>query len=291
MPPRAKPVKPTNKMDPAVAAAAALKTPIAGPSARPLSATAVPSKSASSLFSEEDSGSLGLSAKLAAIRIEQDAGRKADNGKGKEAIFKDVVSDVEGKITAEDDEGDSSGGVCRHILPNGKKSLGWQVAAMTSDVVGFWKVEAAVQEGLACRACDCFGEPLVGCAETSAILDLDKVEPLMVWNGRVFGVGGLPEVRLRCSELCAEDRIPPFKQLRMLFGVQQGVMLQQVKWTEEWGKAIDWRRFIRVRDSVVLSNRAQNVLLRLHFRNLQVGVRLRFLKGVACPHRGGEETA
>ncbi|CAI5499488.1 unnamed protein product [Closterium sp. Naga37s-1] len=107
--------------------------------------------------------------------------------------------------------------------------------------VGVWKVEKRVQEGLACQACDCFGVPLVRSAETTAVLDLDKVEPLMVRNGRVIGVCCLPEVRLRCSELCMEDRIPPFKHLRMFFGAQQGVMRQQGKWTEEWGKVIDWK--------------------------------------------------
>ncbi|CAI7911971.1 unnamed protein product [Closterium sp. NIES-53] len=67
--------------------------------------------------------------------------------------------------------------------------------------VGVWKVDAVVQEGLAYRACDCFGEPLVGSAETSAILRLERVEPVMISAGKVIGVGGLPEVRLRCSEL------------------------------------------------------------------------------------------
>ncbi|CAI5517873.1 unnamed protein product [Closterium sp. Naga37s-1] len=144
----------------------------------------------------------------------------------------------------------------RQVLPNGKKLLGWQEAA----------------KGL-------------------ELLKLDKAEPLMVRGGRVIGVGGLPEVRLRCSELCMDDRIPPFRQLRLLFGAQQGVMQQQEKWSEEWGKVIDWKRVIRVRDSAVLPNRARDVLLRLHCRNLQVGVRLKFLEEVACPYCGEEETA
>ncbi|CAI7774037.1 unnamed protein product [Closterium sp. NIES-53] len=157
--------------------------------------------------------------------------------------------------------------------------------------VGVWKVDAVVQEGLACRACDCFGEPLVGSAETSAILRLERVEPVMISAGKVIGVGGLPEVRLRCSELCAGGQIPPFKQLRAFFGAQQGAVLQQEKWAEDWGKPIDWRRIIRVRDSGVLPNRARDVMLRLHCRNLQVGVRLKFLEGFLCPHCGAEETA
>ncbi|CAI7857508.1 unnamed protein product, partial [Closterium sp. NIES-53] len=146
-------------------------------------------------------------------------------------------------------------------------------------------------DGLACRACDWFGVPLVGVAETTAVLPLDKVEPLMVRGRRVIGAGGLPEVRLRCSELCMEDQVPPLRQLRLLFGAQQGVMQQQEKWSDEWGSVIDWKRVIRVRDSAVLPNRAQDVLLHLHCRNLQVGVRLKFLEGVACPHCGEEETA
>ncbi|CAI5999193.1 unnamed protein product [Closterium sp. NIES-65] len=136
-----------------------------------------------------------------------------------------------------------------------------------------------------------FGVPLVGVAETTAVLPLDKVEPLMVRGGRVIGAGGLHEVRLCCSELCMEDQVPPLKQLRLLFGAQQGVMQQQEKWSDEWGSVIDWKRVITVRDSAVLPNRARDVLLCLHCRNLQVGVRLKFLEGVACQHCGEEETA
>ncbi|CAI5494692.1 unnamed protein product [Closterium sp. Naga37s-1] len=114
MPPRARLVKPVHKMDPA--AAAALKTPIAGPSARPLSATAVPSKSSRTLFAEEDSESLTLSAKLAAFRIEQAAGGKAEKGKAKDADFKDAVSDAEEDPAADDEDGESSGAARRVCL-------------------------------------------------------------------------------------------------------------------------------------------------------------------------------
>ncbi|CAI5947122.1 unnamed protein product [Closterium sp. NIES-65] len=157
-------------------------------------------------------------------------------------------------------------------------------------MVGAWKAERVVQEGLACRACDCFGVPLVGAVVSTVAFALDKVEPLMVRGGRVIGAGGLPEVRLRCSELCMDDRIPPFRQLILLFGKQQGVMQQQEKWSEEWGKVIDWKRVMRVRDCAVLPNRARDVLLRVHCRNLHVGVRLNLLEEVACPYCGEEET-
>ncbi|CAI5978792.1 unnamed protein product [Closterium sp. NIES-65] len=107
MPPRARPVKPANKMvtdDAAAAAAATLKTPAAGPSARPASVTAVPSKSSRTLFAEDDSESLTLSAKLAALRIEQAAGGKADKGKAKDTDFKDAVSDAEDDAAGDEDQ-------------------------------------------------------------------------------------------------------------------------------------------------------------------------------------------
>ncbi|CAI5973682.1 unnamed protein product [Closterium sp. NIES-64] len=59
--------------------------------------------------------------------------------------------------------------------------------------VGVWKVEMVGKYGLACQACDCFGESRVGSAEVTAVLDLDKVEPLILRGGRVIGAIGLPE--------------------------------------------------------------------------------------------------
>ncbi|CAI5999194.1 unnamed protein product [Closterium sp. NIES-65] len=107
MPPRARPVKPANKMvtdDAAAAAAATLKTPAAGPSARPASVTAVPLKSSRTLFAEDDFESLTLSAKLTALRIEQAAGGKADKGKAKDTDFKDAVSDAEDDAAGDEDQ-------------------------------------------------------------------------------------------------------------------------------------------------------------------------------------------
>ncbi|CAI5460716.1 unnamed protein product [Closterium sp. Yama58-4] len=105
MPPRARPVKPVNRMvpDANAATAATLKTPTAGPSARPVLATAVPSKSSRTLFAEDDSESLTLSAKLAALRIEQAAGGKEDKGKGKDADVKDAVSDADDDASGDED--------------------------------------------------------------------------------------------------------------------------------------------------------------------------------------------
>ncbi|CAI5938341.1 unnamed protein product [Closterium sp. NIES-65] len=40
--------------------------------------------------------------------------------------------------------------------------------------------------------------------KATAVLALDKVELLMVRSGMVIRAGGLPEVRLRCLELCTE---------------------------------------------------------------------------------------
>ncbi|CAI5493481.1 unnamed protein product [Closterium sp. Naga37s-1] len=116
MPPKGKPGKPaTNKMNPAAAAAAALKTPASITTARPTMATAVPAKSARTLFAEEESEALTLSAKLAALRIEQAAGGKTDNGKGKDGDFKDAVSDAEDDVTAEEAAGESSSGAARRF--------------------------------------------------------------------------------------------------------------------------------------------------------------------------------
>ncbi|CAI5457802.1 unnamed protein product [Closterium sp. Yama58-4] len=115
MPPKGKPVKRAIMSDPsataataAAAAVVALKTTAAGPSVRPLLATAVPSKSSKTLFAEEDSESLTLSARLAASRVEQAAVKKGDKGKGKDVDFKDAVSDAEEESAADDEYEDLS---------------------------------------------------------------------------------------------------------------------------------------------------------------------------------------
>ncbi|CAI5952910.1 unnamed protein product [Closterium sp. NIES-65] len=60
---------------------------------------------------------------------------------------------------------------------------------------------------------------------------------------------------------------------------------------ETLGRQIDWERVIDVRDSTALPNRARDVMLRIHRRNLYVRERLHFLgTGVACPHCGERET-
>ncbi|CAI7875156.1 unnamed protein product [Closterium sp. NIES-53] len=99
-------------MDP-VNAAVTLKTPVAGSSSWPISATVVPAKSSRALFDEGDSESLTLPAKLAAFRIEQAAGGKTENGKGKDGDFKDAVSDAVEDPTAEDDDADLFAAACR----------------------------------------------------------------------------------------------------------------------------------------------------------------------------------
>ncbi|CAI5966539.1 unnamed protein product [Closterium sp. NIES-64] len=111
MPLKGKPAKPAARMDPVVAAVPAVPTTPAPVVTRPVSLTAVPPKSTRALFAEEEASALTLSAKLAAIRIEQAAGgeKEADNGKKKDAVFKDAVSNDPGGDPADEDEGEASG--------------------------------------------------------------------------------------------------------------------------------------------------------------------------------------
>ncbi|CAI5474392.1 unnamed protein product [Closterium sp. Yama58-4] len=155
----------------------------------------------------------------------------------------------------------------RHILPNGKKPLGKQKAAQGLELyrlkdfiatagdgtrsvkllaplteekllavsehvkvvgaIGAWKIDKVEHGGLVCRACDYAGLPLEGGVEKVVTLSLRGVQPLIVRKGRVVGTAGLPEVRLRVSELCAENQIPPFKLLRDLFEVAVGKGVRQ----------------------------------------------------------------
>ncbi|CAI5498952.1 unnamed protein product [Closterium sp. Naga37s-1] len=116
MPPKGKPTKPAARMDPAAAAAPAAVTTPAPATHRPISATAVPPKSSRTIFAEEETSSLTLSAKLAAIRIEQAAGG-GNNDKKKDAVFKDAVSeDPEGDAAGEEDDGEASGSGPRYVI-------------------------------------------------------------------------------------------------------------------------------------------------------------------------------
>ncbi|CAI7835096.1 unnamed protein product, partial [Closterium sp. NIES-53] len=117
---------------------------------------------------------------------------------------------------------------------------------------GVWRIESVEEETLVCRAVSCFREILGGAGERLRTFLPHEVVPAMCY-------GGKPK--------------------------------QQSSWEEELGHPIGWQRMIGVRDSTVLPNRARDVMLRVHSKNLQVGERLHFMgAGVACPHSGEKET-
>ncbi|CAI7857027.1 unnamed protein product [Closterium sp. NIES-54] len=123
---------------------------------------------------------------------------------------------------------------------------------------GVWRIESVEEETLVCRAVSCFREILGGAGERLRTFLPHEVVPAMVKEGFKC-YGGKPK--------------------------------QQSSWEEELGHPIGWQRMIGVRDSTVLPNRARDVMLRVHSKNLQVGERLHFMgAGVACPHSGEKET-
>ncbi|CAI5928559.1 unnamed protein product [Closterium sp. NIES-65] len=156
---------------------------------------------------------------------------------------------------------------------------------------GVWRIECVEGETLVCRAIRCFRGVLEEAEERTHNFLPHEVVPAVVREGRLLGPAGGPKARLLCSPIWEGDRPAQLKQLKEGFRRFGGKPKQQSTWEESLGRPIDWGRVIGVRDSPALPNRARDVMLRIHSRNLQVGERLHFLgAGVACPHCGEKET-
>ncbi|CAI5948972.1 unnamed protein product [Closterium sp. NIES-65] len=156
---------------------------------------------------------------------------------------------------------------------------------------GVWRIECVEGETLVCRAIRCFRGVLEEAEERTHNFLPHEVVPAVVREGRLLGPAGGPRARLLCSPIWEGDRPAQLKQLKEGFRRFGGKPKQQSTWEESLGRPIDWGRVIGVRDSPALPNRARDVMLRIHSRNLQVGERLHFLgAGVACPHCGEKET-
>ncbi|CAI5964056.1 unnamed protein product [Closterium sp. NIES-65] len=156
---------------------------------------------------------------------------------------------------------------------------------------GVWRIECVEGETLVCRAISCFRGALGDAEEKLRSFQPREVIPAVVREGRFLGPAGAPKERLLCSPIWDGDRPAQLKQLKEGFKRWGGKPKQQATWEETLGRQIDWERVIDVRDSTALPNRARDVMLRIHSRNLQVGERLHFLgTGVACPHCGERET-
>ncbi|CAI5998235.1 unnamed protein product [Closterium sp. NIES-65] len=156
---------------------------------------------------------------------------------------------------------------------------------------GVWRIECVEGETLVCRAIRCFRGVLEEAEERKHNFLPHEVVPAVVREGWLLGPAGGPRARLLCSPIWEGDRPAQLKQLKEGFRQFGGKPKQQSTWEESLGRPIDLGRVIGVRDSPALPNRARDVMLRIHSRNLQVGERLHFLgAGVACPHCGEKET-
>ncbi|CAI7893934.1 unnamed protein product [Closterium sp. NIES-53] len=156
---------------------------------------------------------------------------------------------------------------------------------------GVWRIESAEGEVLVCRAIKCFRGVLEEAEERVCGLLPHEVVPAVVRDGQFLGSAGAPRARLLCSPIWVGDRPAQLRRLKEGFERFGGKPKQQTTWEESLGRSIDWGRVIGIRDSSALPNRARDVMLRIHSRNLQVGERLHFLgAGVACPHCGEKET-
>ncbi|CAI6006181.1 unnamed protein product [Closterium sp. NIES-65] len=156
---------------------------------------------------------------------------------------------------------------------------------------GVWRIESVEGETQICRAVSYFRGVLGDAEEKVRSFLPHEVVPAVVREGRFLGPAGVPKARLLCSPIWEGNGPAQMRQLKEGFKRGGGKPKQQITWEESLGRSIDRRRVIGVRDSAALPNRARDVMLRVHSRNLQVGERLHFLgAGVACPHSGEKET-
>ncbi|CAI7789637.1 unnamed protein product [Closterium sp. NIES-53] len=164
--------------------------------------------------------------------------------------------------------------VCKG-LPNGNKCM--------------WEVCGANGRLLELRGVNGRGE----CIEWDVKLELrcESMAPAKILKSQAAGVVEDHMVRLLVSALFTEEGVVPLRKLREPSKGLEVVEEKRARWEARAGGEIDWDRGRRIRDSLVVPVRAQDVLLRLHSLNLQVGERVYFLGGgVSCPLCGGTET-
>ncbi|CAI5979484.1 unnamed protein product [Closterium sp. NIES-65] len=112
------------------------------------------------------------------------------------------------------------------------------------------------------------------------------------WKKVLVAAGGISSAASQQQQLpyVSSDGIFSLKQMRRFWGSGQASNKQE-KWGSRWGRKIDWRKVIAIRDSRVVPNRPRSVLLRIHGLNLQVGERVAFLRRKpVCPYCSEEET-
>ncbi|CAI5938821.1 unnamed protein product [Closterium sp. NIES-65] len=97
--------------------------------------------------------------------------------------------------------------------------------------------------------------------------------------------------RLLKSALFKDGQVVSLKELKGCLTKQRHQYAKRELWAGRWAGDIDWKKVIKIRNSLVTPNRPRDVLLRIHSLNLQVGERLSFLSGKpVCPHCGEFET-
>ncbi|CAI5962635.1 unnamed protein product [Closterium sp. NIES-65] len=172
-------------------------------------------------------------------------------------------------------------GVVRTFLPRTQEHL-------------YWKVSGAKEEKVTVSSAELTREAKIEeWAElVKASFRPEYVEPIATRGGRVLGVVGAPAVRLKLSKLFDDDgALSRIKAIRRVLAGPTTASRKRSEWEERWGRKIDWRKVESRRDSMVIPNRARDVLLMMHCLNLQVGGRLKFLgERARCSHCGEPET-
>ncbi|CAI5501152.1 unnamed protein product [Closterium sp. Naga37s-1] len=180
----------------------------------------------------------------------------------------------------------------RRILPNGKTPLGGQKSAARLKDWNLGKLRCTGADGdLVFKSLEQLKTELGEIGPARLVLKALEAVP-EDWRKALVAAGGVSSAASQQQPLpyISNEGIFSLKQMREFWGSGRASN-KQAKWGSRWGKRIDWREIIAIRDSRVIPNRPRSVLLRIHGLNLQVGERVAFLRcKPVCPYCSEEET-
>ncbi|CAI7782396.1 unnamed protein product [Closterium sp. NIES-54] len=180
-----------------------------------------------------------------------------------------------------------------HILLNGKTLVGGQKA-----VAKMWEVRLRdllapdVAGGRMVKEVKILARELGGSKQAKLALRAWEAVP-ECWKGLLLSAELLqppappPRPPLQRTALLKDGQMVSLRELKGSWDRRKHQSAKRELWAGRWAGEIDWDRVIKIRDSLVKSNRPRDVLLRIHNLNLQVGERLSFLSGKpVCSHWG-----
>ncbi|CAI5963878.1 unnamed protein product [Closterium sp. NIES-65] len=162
----------------------------------------------------------------------------------------------------------AASGIVRYILRGQPMRLPWAVkgVAASKAAISIMSLREDGKLGTQRRSHET-------CVEASGL------QPMVVQGKKLIGPVADPKTRLLTRPgFFVGGELAPLHKIRAVLTTTKGRSWRHAEWEEVWGKKIDWKRAIDVRDSIHVPLKARDVLLRVHSMNLQVGGRLDFFQ-------------